>query len=106
MKKHSGIMCPDTSHLKRTFGEAIEALKDGKEVRRIGWRAGMFLLLEPETIIKSEWRKDEFLGTFVDENGGEILCGTIYMYTRDNVGGGVWLASQSDMLSEDWVILK
>ena len=45
------------------------------------------------------------------ENGGTILgLGTICMYTHDGTGRKAiltgWLASQSDMLSEDWIILE
>jgi hypothetical protein len=57
-----------------TFGDAIEALKQGKKVTRRGWNGkGMFLWLKPATTIKSEWCKDELLKDIVDDNGGEIL---------------------------------
>ena len=94
------------------FGEAIEALKQGKKVTRKGWNGkGMFLWLKPETLIKEEWCKDELLKNLVHENGGEILgLGTICMYTHDSTGRKAiltgWLASQSDMLSNDWEIIN
>jgi hypothetical protein len=94
------------------FGEAIEALKQGKKVARKGWNGkGMFLWLKPATTIKSDWCKDELLKSITDENGGEILAlGTICMYTHDSTGRKAiltgWLASQSDMLLEDWVIVE
>lgn len=94
-----------------TFGKAIEALKEGKKVTRKGWNGkGMFLWLKPATTVKSEWCKDPLLKSLADENGGEIpaLC-TICMYTHDSTGRKAvltgWLASQSDMLSEDWEIV-
>jgi len=93
------------------FGDAIKALKEGKKVTRKGWNGkGMFLWLKPETTIKSDWVKDPMLKDLVDENGGEILgLGTICMYTHDSTGRKAiltgWLASQSDMLSEDWMII-
>ena len=35
------------------FGQAIEALKQGKKVTRKGWNGkGMFLWLKPSTVIK------------------------------------------------------
>ena len=35
------------------FGQAIEALKAGKKVTRMGWNGkGMFLWLKPATVIK------------------------------------------------------
>lgn len=94
-----------------TFGDAIEALKLGKKVTRKGWNGkGMFLWLKPQTMVKAEWCKDELLKGLATDNGGEILAlGTICMYTHDSTGRKAiltgWLASQSDMLSEDWVIL-
>jgi hypothetical protein len=94
-----------------TFGEAIEALKNGKKVTRKGWNGkGMFLWLKPAANIKAEWCKDEALKELVNQNGGEILgLGTICMYTHDSTGRKAiltgWLASQSDMLSEDWEVI-
>lgn len=93
------------------FGEAIAALKAGKRVTRKGWNGkGMFLWLKPQTIIKSDWCKDPLLKELCDANGGEILAlGTICMYTHDSTGRKAiltgWLASQSDMLCEDWEVL-
>ncbi len=90
------------------FGEALELLKKGKKVARTGWNGkGMFLWLKPATMIKAEWCKDEALKTLVEEHGGEILgLGVICMYTHDSTGRKAiltgWLASQTDMLSEDW----
>ena len=94
-----------------TFGEAIRFLKQGKRVARKGWNGkGMFLWLKPETIIQSDWCKDEKLKTLVDSNGGEILgLVTICMFTHDSTGRNAiltgWLASQSDMLSNDWIVV-
>ena len=93
------------------FGKAIEALKQGKKVTRKGWNGrGMFLYLKPSTMVKSEWCHDLELKKLVDANGGELLAlGTICMYTHDSTGRNAiltgWLASQSDMLLEDWEIL-
>jgi hypothetical protein len=97
---------------RMSFGDALKALKAGEKISRAGWNGrGMFLWLKPETTIKSEWCKDELLKHLADENGGEILgLGTVCMYTHDSTGRKAiltgWLASQSDMLSEDWVILE
>ena len=89
------------------FGEAIEALKNGQKVFRLGWNGkGMYLWLKPATTIKSEWCKDPVLKEIVDANGGETeALGTICMKTADNKILTGWVASQSDMLSEDWIIL-
>ena len=88
------------------FGTAIEALKQGKKVTRKGWTGkGMFLWLKPAAVIKSDWCKDPELKSLVDENGGEMeALGTICMKTADNKILTGWLASQTDMLSEDWEV--
>lgn len=94
------------------FGEAIAALKAGKRVTRKGWNGkGMFLWLKPQAVIKSDWCKDPLLKGLCDANGGEILAlGTVCMYTHDSTGRKAiltgWLASQSDMLCEDWEIVE
>ncbi len=90
------------------FGQAIEALKQGKKVTRKGWNGkGMWLWLKPGTMVKSEWCHDPQLKAIADENGGEIeALGTISMKTADNKILSGWLASQTDMLSEDWAILE
>lgn len=95
-----------------TFGQALEAMKHGKKVTRLGWNGkGMFLWLKPATNIKAEWCKDEMLKGLVEDNGGEILgLGTICMYTHDSTERKAvltgWLASQSDMLYDDWMIVE
>jgi hypothetical protein len=93
------------------FGEAIEALKDGKRVTRAGWNGrGMYLWLLPEAVVKAEWCREPHLKRMAEENGGQIPClGSIRMFTVNASGRRAvltgWLASQSDMLSEDWEIL-
>ena len=94
------------------FGTAIRALKEGHKVTRKGWNGkGMFLWLKPANQIKAEWCKDPILKKLAEENGGSVeALGTICMYTRDSTGRCAiltgWLASQSDMLLEDWEIVE
>ena len=92
---------------KLDFGGAIKALKEGKRVAREGWNGkGMWLWLKFGTMIKAEWCKDEALRAIAEKNGGEIEgLGTICMKTADNKILTGWLASQTDILSEDWVVL-
>lgn len=90
-----------------TFGQALEALKAGKRVARKGWNGkGMFLWLKPATLIRAAWCRDPFLIELANANGGEIpALGTICMFTADRKILTGWLASQSDMLLEDWEIV-
>ena len=94
-----------------SFGEAIKYLKRGFKVARKGWNGkGMYLWLKPQTTIKKEWCRDPMLIECIEKNGGDILAlGTICMYTHDSTGRNAiltgWLASQSDMLCEDWCLV-
>ena len=90
------------------FGFSINALKEGKKVSRKGWNGkGMFLWLKTGTVIKSEWCKDPLLKSIIDAHGGEMEgLGTICMKTADNKILTGWLASQTDMLSDDWDIVE
>ena len=90
------------------FGDAIKALKEGKKVARKGWNGkNMWLWLKPATTIKTEWCKDPMLKEIVDANGGEAeALGTICMKTADNKILTGWLASQTDMPCEDWMVIE
>lgn len=91
-----------------TFGEALEALKAGYKVARKGWNGkGMWLICVPGT---SDAQLRE--GTPYYEALGEATCQIlphIDMWTVDSTGRRAmlpgWLASQTDMLSEDWEII-
>ena len=83
-----------------TFGEAIEALKQYKKVARIGWN-GKGLSIELQT---------------PDENSKMTLPYLFMNYPAtpasdtapsNHISAKVpWLASQTDMLSEDWIIVE
>ena len=89
------------------IGYAIKALKDGHKVAREGWNGkGAYLWMKLPTVVKSEWCKDPMLKDIADENGGGIeVLGTICMKTADNKVLTGWLASQTDLLSNDWKIV-
>lgn len=88
------------------FGEAVEALKRGERVTREGWNGrGMYLWLMPATTVKAEWCKEPHLKELAEANGGTIeACGSIRMLTADKKVLTGWLASQTDILAEDWMI--
>lgn len=110
------------------FGEAIEALKAGHLVQRVGWNGkGMFIFMRPadeltvEFIVNKVKSLPESLKTFYKGqfawnsteseagNGpdkatvkfGSYLC----MKAADGSIVNGWLASQTDILSEDWQLL-
>jgi len=89
------------------FGEAIEALKRGQRVTRPNWNGrGMYLWLLPAATVKAEWCKEPHLKALAEANGGAIeALGSIRMLTADKKVLTGWLASQTDMLADDWQIL-
>lgn len=88
--------------MQMTFGAAIELLKQGKKVSRAGWNGkGMFLFLVPGSTFKVN--RPPLLGIYPE--GTEInYLPHIDMKTAD---GSVvpWLASQADVLAEDWTVI-
>ena len=93
----------------QNFGQAIEALKQGKRVARQGWNGkGMFLFLLPSGTVPIKAIHDPALREVIEQEiGGETFeaLGSIRMFTADKKILTGWLASQTDILSEDWVIL-
>ena len=83
------------------FGEALEALKSEHKLAREGWNGkDMFLFLVPGSTFKVN--RPPLLGIYPE--GTTIdYCPHIDMKTAD---GKIvpWLASQSDVLAEDWII--
>ena len=88
-----------------SFGLAIEALKKGYKVARRGWNGkGMFLYYVPAAAYPAQRNA---LGTMVGVFPDDMVpyCAYIAMKTaQDNVVP--WLASQTDMLSDDWEIVQ
>lgn len=100
----------------RTFGFVIEALRASPKNRiasRKGWNGkGMWIAYTPPSEVRllhpgirgaCAIRAMELL----DSNGDEThvkLCGHIDMRAADGSVVIGWLASQSDMLAEDWTV--
>lgn len=90
-----------------TFGHAVEALKAGKRVCRSAWNGkGMYLWLLPAAMVIAEWCREPHLKEVAETNGGEIeALGSIRMMTADRKVLTGWLATQTDILAEDWTVL-
>lgn len=77
------------------FGEALEALKKWERVQRAGWNGkGMWLVL-----IRSGNAMYKGYGCAFD------MQDCIGLKTADDKMQPGWLASQADMLAEDWTVL-
>ena len=95
-----------------TFGLALEALKRGHKVARAGWNGkGMWLALSgvngPNPVSAAGfWAKpnQEYAATLPHGIAKVLPCITMKTATGEILMG--WLASQTDMLAEDWEIVQ
>lgn len=87
-----------------SFGQAIEMMKLGYKVTRQGWNGkGMFIYIQKNTVITKDMAKNEVL----KEIDGDITINShIDMKTADGSICIGWVASQTDMLSNDWAIVE
>lgn len=77
------------------FGEALQALKDGEDLQRAGWNGkGIHIALQ----VPDEHSKMTSPYIYIDTTGLQT----------DNEAAPKslvpWLASQTDMLAEDWQV--
>lgn len=84
------------------FGQALELMKDGFKVAREGWNGkGMFIFLADS--IDFTTRADLESVSCLE---GDLTLPSIVMKTADDRFVVGWLASQTDMLAEDWTLVK
>lgn len=109
-----------------TFGQAIELLKEGKLVTRKGWNGkGMFLFIRPadklpvEMIVNTvkslpkelkDYVSNQFKEDYKKSSDGSNFTieftSYICMKAADGTIVNGWLASQTDMLAEDWQLFE
>jgi hypothetical protein len=83
------------------FGAAIRWLKEGRKVARKGWNGkNMWLVFMPPFRVEEPNERTQAHGIKEAFDCG----GYIVMWTAQGVWQPGWLASQPDMLSEDWGI--
>ena len=102
-----------------TFGQALESLKRGHLVTRKGWNdKGMFIFMRPEDSLPTNmivnqvkslpesfkrWVSDNYEDSETDKiKFTAYLC----MKAADGTVVNGWLASQTDMLANDWMIFE
>jgi hypothetical protein len=92
------------------FGEAIEAMKQGCRVQREGWNGkGMWLSIshpKPAVVLAENfWSPNN--REYANQQGGyATVLPSITMKTATGEILMGWLASQTDMLAEDWRIVQ
>jgi hypothetical protein len=95
------------------FGMALQALKNGKKVAREGWNGkNMWIVLMPELNLPPH--SSQTPGAKVnDRTAKHIGVDTplesqpyIAMWTSQKKWQPGWLASQADILAEDWLVVE
>ena len=82
------------------FGKALEKLKEGKKVQRQGWN-GKGQYIELATRISYINANKEEINVEHDAIGNKAIA---FVGTSGVQIG--WLASQADMLAEDWEVVE
>jgi hypothetical protein len=103
---------PKNNMINLTFGDAIAALKKGARVARAGWNGkGMFIYLKKGSAAEHEPvnpSQIEGIDSHLFDKGD---TGTVTRLPNINMRAATgstvtgWLASQTDILSEDWEIV-
>lgn len=84
------------------FGDALERIKGGQRVARLGWNGrGMFVFLVPGSTFTVN--RPPLLGIYPE---GTVINYHAHIDMRTADGMIVpWLASQTDVLAEDWLVV-
>ncbi len=91
------------------FDAAIRAIKAGLKVQRQGWNGkGMFVSQSPGSVaLPAEKFWNPHNRAFAEANGGTAdVLPCITMKTADDKILMGWLASQTDMLADDWQLAE
>lgn len=88
-----------------SFSWALEQLKEGKKVCRSGWNGkGMFLTLQEGSTVTGTMMRNRPAKEFYGDSEVKI-CPHIDMKAADGSYVVGWLASQTDMLADDWGVV-
>lgn len=88
------------------FGQALEELKKGKKVARSGWNGKeMFIYLVKGSNLNTSELRNEAFEHLNDLNKEISINPHIDMKAANGDLVIGWLASQTDMLSDDWEVI-
>ena len=97
---------------RRDFGWAIEQLKAGNKVARAGWNGkGMWVVMMPSLYLppfnsqEPGAKVNDRTARHIGEDMPLDCQPYMVMWTADKKWQPGWLASQADMLAEDWSVV-
>jgi len=86
------------------FGEALEALKANHRASRAGWNGrGMWIVLSPGFMLTSDRVFSKPIAADID--GGVGVFRPYLMMRTVDAEFVPWVASQTDILAEDWQVV-
>lgn len=104
---------PDEPANGMNFGQAIAALKAGHRVARAGWNGkGMWIVymsgmsLPPYSTQGTDRKVNDRTARWIGEDTPLETLPYIAMWTADKKWLPGWLASQTDMLADDWCAVE
>jgi hypothetical protein len=107
-----GINTGSGQQFSRDFGGALSALKSGLKVVRTGWSGkGMFIVLMPALYLPpyntadTSRKVNDRTAKWIGEDQPLDCQPYIAMYTATKQWQPGWLASQADLLADDWEIV-
>lgn len=85
-----------------TFSIALDAMKRGGRIARKGWNGkGMYVFLADEV----EFRTEADISEFENSEDGVYTSEMLVLRTAQGTFQPGWLATQSDILADDWYVL-
>ena len=100
-KEVPGYIYPGTHASGLNFGQALEEVKRGSKIAREGWNGkGQYVFLAHAV----DFDTDAEIPELTDDDS-LIIADFLVIRTTANVLQPGWLASQSDMLAEDWYVV-
>lgn len=95
-----------------SFGHAIEAARKGEKIARAGWNGkNMFVVvmpalnLPPYSTQDTNRKVNDRTAKWIGEDTALNCVPYFAMYAADGSWVPGWLASQTDMLADDWMIV-
>lgn len=95
------------------FGQAIREMKAGHKVCRAGWNGkGMWIVIMPELSLPSyntqgtDRKVNDRTAKWIGKDKPLESQAYIAMWTAQEKWQPGWLASQSDILADDWQIVQ
>lgn len=112
-KENRNLMKGKIMEEQLTFGQAIEAAKQGHKIARAGWNGkNMWVVymsgmkLPPYNTQDTARKVNDRTAKLVGEDTPLETLPYFAMWTADKKWLPGWLASQTDMLADDWMIVR